>query len=51
VKRLEGQQAEQLEIGDELPSGESLAKDFERYLRQQGGGESPGGSSPPSSPR
>jgi proteasome assembly chaperone (PAC2) family protein len=43
VKRLEGQQAEQLEIGDELPSGESLAKDFERYLRQQGGGEGPAG--------
>ena len=38
VTRLEEQQAEQLELDDEVPSGESLAREFERYLRQQGGG-------------
>jgi proteasome assembly chaperone (PAC2) family protein len=38
VQRLEGEQAEQLEIADDLPSGEALAKDFERFLRQQGPG-------------
>jgi proteasome assembly chaperone (PAC2) family protein len=37
VTRLEEQQAEQLELDDEVPSGESLAREFERYLRQQGG--------------
>lgn len=47
VQRLEGQQAEQLELGDELPSGESLARDFERFLRQQSGGEGPGGGAGP----
>ncbi|MGZ5315548.1 MAG: PAC2 family protein [Solirubrobacterales bacterium] len=41
VERLEREAAEQLELGEDLPSGESLARDFERYLRQQGGG--PGG--------
>ena len=30
------QQAEQLELDEDLPSGESLARDFERYLRQRG---------------
>jgi proteasome assembly chaperone (PAC2) family protein len=35
VKRLEEEQADRLEIDDELPSGESLAKDFERFLRQR----------------
>ena len=38
VTRLEEQQAEQLELDDEVPSGESLAREFERYLRQQGQG-------------
>src|ERR671918_1107302 len=36
VKRLEEEQAERLEIEEDLPSGESLAQDFERYLRQHG---------------
>jgi proteasome assembly chaperone (PAC2) family protein len=43
VQRLEQQQAEQLEIADDLPSGEALAKDFERYLRQSDEGGSGGG--------
>jgi proteasome assembly chaperone (PAC2) family protein len=38
VQRLEREQAEQLSIGDEIPSGEALARQFERYLRQQGPG-------------
>ena len=37
VTRLEEQQSEQLDLDQEVPSGESLARDFERYLRQQGG--------------
>ena len=36
VERLEAQQAELAEDeGENLPSGESLARDFERFLRQQ----------------
>jgi predicted ATP-grasp superfamily ATP-dependent carboligase len=42
VTKLEEQQAEQLELEDEVPSGESLAREFERYLRQQGGGPTTG---------
>jgi proteasome assembly chaperone (PAC2) family protein len=38
VERLEEEQAESLDVAEDLPSGESLAKDFERFLRQQGGG-------------
>src|SRR5262249_28567707 len=38
VDRLEEEQAGQLDVGEELPSGDALARDFERYLRQQGGG-------------
>ena len=38
VTRLEEQQSEQLELDEEVPSGESLAREFERYLRQQGQG-------------
>ncbi len=37
VQRLEAEQVDRLEIEDDVPSGESLARDFERYLRQQGG--------------
>ena len=37
VQRLEAEQAERLDVEDDVPSGESLARDFERYLRQQGG--------------
>jgi proteasome assembly chaperone (PAC2) family protein len=36
VERLEEEQAESLDVAEDLPSGESLAKDFERFLRQQG---------------
>jgi proteasome assembly chaperone (PAC2) family protein len=36
VQRLEAEQSERLELEDDVPSGESLARDFERYLRQQG---------------
>ena len=35
VERLEREQAGALEISEDVPSGESLAKDFERFLRQQ----------------
>jgi proteasome assembly chaperone (PAC2) family protein len=38
VTRLEEQQSEQLDLDQEVPSGDSLARDFERYLRQQGSG-------------
>jgi len=37
VSQLEKQQSEQLELEHEVPSGEALARDFERFLRQQGG--------------
>ena len=36
VKRLEEEQSERLDLEEDVPSGESLARDFERYLRQQG---------------
>ena len=36
VQRLESDQAEQLDFGEDLPSGEALAQDFERFLRQRG---------------
>jgi proteasome assembly chaperone (PAC2) family protein len=42
VERLECEQADQLELGKDIPSGESLARDFERFLRQQGGPEGGG---------
>src|SRR5918994_1916606 len=38
VKRLEREQSERLDLEEDVPSGESLARDFERYLRQQGNG-------------
>lgn len=38
VTRLEKQQSEQLDLEEEVPSGEALAREFERYLRQQGQG-------------
>lgn len=38
VERLEAEQAESLEIEENLPSGDSLAREFERFLRQRGGG-------------
>lgn len=37
VERLAAEQAEALgEDGEDVPSGDSIARDFERYLRQQG---------------
>jgi proteasome assembly chaperone (PAC2) family protein len=38
VRRLEEEQAERLDVEEDVPSGESLARDFERYLRQHGEG-------------
>jgi proteasome assembly chaperone (PAC2) family protein len=38
VKRLEEEQAESLDMELDLPSAETLAQDFERFLRQRGGG-------------
>ena len=38
VQRLEAEQRESLDVEEDLPSGESLARDFERYLRQHGSG-------------
>ena len=38
VQRLEEEQADRIELEDELPSGEALAQDFERFLRQHGPG-------------
>jgi proteasome assembly chaperone (PAC2) family protein len=38
VQRLEEEQADRVELEGELPSGESLARDFERFLRQHGPG-------------
>jgi predicted ATP-grasp superfamily ATP-dependent carboligase len=35
VQLLEAQQAEIAENGEEVPSGEALAREFERFLRQQ----------------
>jgi proteasome assembly chaperone (PAC2) family protein len=37
VTRLEEEQAERLDMEEDVPSGEALARDFERYLRQHGG--------------
>ena len=36
VKRLEEEQADRLDVEEDVPSGEALARDFERYLRQHG---------------
>ena len=38
VQRLEEEQADQLDVDEDIPSGESLARDFEQFLRQRGGG-------------
>jgi predicted ATP-grasp superfamily ATP-dependent carboligase len=37
VQRLQQEQAEQLELRPDLPSGETLARQFEQFLRQRGG--------------
>jgi proteasome assembly chaperone (PAC2) family protein len=36
VQRLEQEQAEAVELGDEGASGEAIASDFQRFLRQRG---------------
>jgi proteasome assembly chaperone (PAC2) family protein len=36
VETLESQQSATLEPGDDVPSADSIARDFERYLRQRG---------------
>jgi proteasome assembly chaperone (PAC2) family protein len=42
VRRLEEEQAESVDLSEEVPSGEALASEFQRFLRQrgqQGGGD------------
>jgi proteasome assembly chaperone (PAC2) family protein len=39
VQRLESQQADELELPQDVPSGDTLARDFQRFLRQRGEGE------------
>jgi proteasome assembly chaperone (PAC2) family protein len=42
VQRLEEEQAESVDLSEEVPSGEALASEFQRFLRQrgqQGGGD------------
>lgn len=36
VQRLEQEQAEAVELADDIPSGETIAGDFQRFLRQRG---------------
>ena len=38
VTRLEEEQEEDLDLGQEVPSGDSIARDFQRFLRQRGEG-------------
>jgi proteasome assembly chaperone (PAC2) family protein len=37
VERIEAEQAEQLESGEDLPSADSIAREFQRFLQQRGG--------------
>ncbi|HEU4707196.1 MAG TPA: PAC2 family protein [Solirubrobacterales bacterium] len=37
VERIEAQQAEQLGEGEELPSADTIAREFQKFLRQHGG--------------
>ena len=39
VRRLESQQAEEPELPQDMPSGDTLARDFQRFLRQRGEGD------------
>ena len=39
VRRLEAEQPEDLELPADMPSGDTLARDFQRFLRQRGDGE------------
>jgi proteasome assembly chaperone (PAC2) family protein len=36
VDRIEAEQSEQLDDGEDLPSADSIARDFQQFLRQQG---------------
>jgi proteasome assembly chaperone (PAC2) family protein len=36
VHRLEAEQEESFELGQDVPSGEAIARDFEKFLRQRG---------------
>jgi proteasome assembly chaperone (PAC2) family protein len=36
VEKIEAEQSEQLEGGEDLPSADTIARDFQQYLRQQG---------------
>jgi proteasome assembly chaperone (PAC2) family protein len=38
VQRIEAEQAEQLADGEELPSADTIAREFQRFLRQKGDG-------------
>jgi proteasome assembly chaperone (PAC2) family protein len=37
VRRLEAEQEDTFELGQDVPSGETIAKEFEQFLRQRGG--------------
>ncbi len=37
VDRIEAEQSEQLEGPEDIPSANSIARDFQQFLRQQGG--------------
>lgn len=39
VRRLEAEQAEEVELPTDMPSGDTLAREFQRFLRQRGDGE------------
>ena len=36
VERIEAEQVEQLESPEDLPSADTIARDFQQFLRQQG---------------
>jgi proteasome assembly chaperone (PAC2) family protein len=42
VHRLEQEQADAIELADDVPSGETIASDFQRFLRQRGDQEDGG---------
>ena len=39
VQRLEAEQEATFSIGDEVPNGDEIAQDFQRFLRQRGAGD------------
>jgi predicted ATP-grasp superfamily ATP-dependent carboligase len=36
VDRIEAEQSEQIESSEDIPSADSIARDFQQFLRQQG---------------